>query len=40
MFQCICQSEKVSKIQMQEREIQYLEEHIPELAESAVTQAY
>ena len=25
---------------MQEREIQYLEEHIPELAESAVTQAY
>jgi hypothetical protein len=25
---------------MQEQEIQYLEEHIPELAESAVTQAY
>jgi hypothetical protein len=25
---------------MQEREIQYLEKHIPELAESAVTQAY
>ena len=25
---------------MPEREIQYLEEHIPELAESAVTQAY
>jgi hypothetical protein len=25
---------------MKEREIQYLEEHIPELAESAVTQAY
>jgi hypothetical protein len=25
---------------MQEREIQYLEEHIPELAESAVSQAY
>jgi hypothetical protein len=25
---------------MQKREIQYLEEHIPELAESAVTQAY
>ena len=25
---------------MQEREIHYLEEHIPELAESAVTQAY
>ena len=25
---------------MQEREIKYLEEHIPELAESAVTQAY
>jgi hypothetical protein len=25
---------------MQEREIQYLEEHIPELAESAVIQAY
>jgi hypothetical protein len=25
---------------MQEREIQYLEEHIPELAESAVNQAY
>jgi hypothetical protein len=25
---------------MQEREIQYLEEHIPALAQSAVTQAY
>ena len=25
---------------MQEQEIQYLEEHIPELAESAVNQAY
>ena len=33
-------SQKVSEIQMQEREIQYLEEHIPELAESAVSQAY
>jgi len=25
---------------MQEREIQYLEEHIPELVESTITQAY
>jgi hypothetical protein len=29
-----------SSVAMQEREMQYLEEHIPALAQSAVTQAY